>query len=262
MPGSVTPTTCPETGRCDPPPARSRRTRDLRIRETTPRQGDDRPVGLQQGPREHRQQKPLPPPRRRTSLAPRMPLAGDFIKEAKMKPRPRFRSGYLACRAVAGSLLPTRGSPPFVLREARDLLELRSRSLDPLAAELAAQRRTSSDPQAIRAAHEGLEPLTATPSSEHLAAHRASSTPPSIEPVTTTSSSRRSMPCGDRADRYRQLAPADRSHPSRSDRKRAEHLVLIDHIASGDHAAAAAVMRAHRHQPRCHSGPTPGTTAG
>jgi DNA-binding GntR family transcriptional regulator len=56
--------------------------------------------------------------------------------------------------------------------EARDLLELR-RSLDPLAAELAAQRRTSSDLQAIRAAHEGLEPLTAAPSSEHLAAHRA-----------------------------------------------------------------------------------------
>jgi 3-(3-hydroxy-phenyl)propionate hydroxylase len=28
-------------------------------------------------------------------LASRMPLAGDFIKEAKMKPRPRFRSGYL-----------------------------------------------------------------------------------------------------------------------------------------------------------------------
>lgn len=49
----------------------------------------------------------------------------------------------------------------------------------------------------------------------------------------------------DKADRYRQLALQTGPTQAARDRKRAEHLVLIDHIASGDHAAAAAVMRAH-----------------
>src|SRR5262245_61413048 len=47
---------------------------------------------------------------------------------------------------------------PLRAEEARDLLEVR-RSLDPLAAGLAAERRTTADLQLIRAAHQGLEPL-------------------------------------------------------------------------------------------------------
>ena len=50
---------------------------------------------------------------------------------------------------------------PLRAEEARDLLELR-KSLDPLAAGLAAQRRTNADIQAIRAAHAQVAPIADT----------------------------------------------------------------------------------------------------
>src|SRR3954467_9638404 len=55
--------------------------------------------------------------------------------------------------------------------EARDLLELRL-SLDPLAALLAAERRTSQDVARMRAALAGLETLPTDPTPQQLAAHR------------------------------------------------------------------------------------------
>src|SRR5215212_7330854 len=59
---------------------------------------------------------------------------------------------------------------PLDATEARDLLELR-RSLDPLAASLAAGRRTEADLVAVGAALEGLEALSTRPSLAQLESH-------------------------------------------------------------------------------------------
>ena len=59
---------------------------------------------------------------------------------------------------------------PLDAAEARDLLELRS-SLDPLAASLAAQRRTEADITELRAALDGLEALPTRPSAAELESH-------------------------------------------------------------------------------------------
>ena len=55
--------------------------------------------------------------------------------------------------------------------EARDLLEIR-RSLDPLAAALAAERRTKDDIRVMRECALGLEPLLSNPTVIDLVAHR------------------------------------------------------------------------------------------
>src|SRR3954469_15063740 len=59
---------------------------------------------------------------------------------------------------------------PLDAQEARDLLELRE-SLDPLAASLAAQRRSDSELAAVREALEGLEVLADDPSPAQLESH-------------------------------------------------------------------------------------------
>jgi DNA-binding GntR family transcriptional regulator len=132
---------------------------------------------------------------------------------------------------------------PLRAEEARDLLELR-KSLDPLAAGLAAQRRTNADIQAIRAAHAGLEPLPTSPAIEQLVAHRnfhaaiyrASHNDLLIDALEGL---------WDKADRYRRLAlQTDRGQAAR-DRKADEHQMLIDFIAAGDSDGAANIMRAH-----------------
>jgi DNA-binding GntR family transcriptional regulator len=132
---------------------------------------------------------------------------------------------------------------PLRAEEARDLLELR-KSLDPLAAGLAAQRRTNADIQAIRAAHAGLAPLPTQPAIGQLVAHRnfhaaiyrASHNDLLIEALEGL---------WDKADRYRRLAlQTDRGQAAR-DQKADEHLMLVDLIAAGDGGAAANVMRAH-----------------
>jgi DNA-binding GntR family transcriptional regulator len=132
---------------------------------------------------------------------------------------------------------------PLRAEEARDLLELR-KSLDPLAAGLAAQRRTNADIQAIRAAHAGLEPLPSQPAIGQLVAHRnfhaaiyrASHNDLLIEALEGL---------WDKADRYRRLAlQTDRGQAAR-DQKAGEHQMLVDFIAAGDSDAAANVMRAH-----------------
>ena len=132
---------------------------------------------------------------------------------------------------------------PLRAEEARDLLELR-KSLDPLAAGLAAQRRTNSDIQAIRAAHESLEPLPTHPAIGQLVAHRnfhaaiyrASHNDLLIEALEGL---------WDKADRYRRLAlQNDRGQDAR-DHKAKEHQLLVDLIASGDNEGAANLMHAH-----------------
>jgi DNA-binding GntR family transcriptional regulator len=132
---------------------------------------------------------------------------------------------------------------PLRAEEARDLLELR-KSLDPLAAGLAAQRRTNTDIQAIRATLAGVEPLPTPPVIEQLVAHRnfhaavyrASHNDLLIESLEGL---------WDKADRYRRLAlQTERSQAAR-DQKANEHELLVDYIAAGDSEAAANVMRAH-----------------
>src|SRR4051795_9676849 len=59
---------------------------------------------------------------------------------------------------------------PLDATEARDLLELR-RSLDPLAASLAAQRRIGIDVDGVRVALDGLEALSAAASIAQLESH-------------------------------------------------------------------------------------------
>jgi DNA-binding GntR family transcriptional regulator len=132
---------------------------------------------------------------------------------------------------------------PLRAEEGRDLLELR-KSLDPLAAGLAAQRRTNSDIQAIRAAHSVLEPLPSHPAVEQLVAHRnfhaaiyrASHNDLLIDALEGL---------WDKADRYRRLAlQSDRGQDAR-DQKAREHQLLVDQIASGDSEAAANLMHTH-----------------
>jgi DNA-binding GntR family transcriptional regulator len=132
---------------------------------------------------------------------------------------------------------------PLRAEEARDLLELR-KSLDPLAAGLAAQRRTNADIQAIRATHAGLEPLPTHPAIGQLVAHRnfhaaiyrASHNDLLIDSLDGL---------WDKADRYRRLAlQTDRGQAAR-DQKAKEHQLLVDFIAARDSAGAANVMRAH-----------------
>ncbi|WP_076258553.1 GntR family transcriptional regulator [Intrasporangium flavum] len=132
---------------------------------------------------------------------------------------------------------------PLRAEEARDLLEIR-KSLDPLAAGLAAERRTSADLHAIRAAHDGLEPLPSHPAYEQLVAHRAfhqaiyraSHNELLIEALDAL---------WDKADRYRRLALQNERGQAARDEKVEEHQLLVDHIAAGDSRAAAEIMRRH-----------------
>jgi DNA-binding GntR family transcriptional regulator len=132
---------------------------------------------------------------------------------------------------------------PLGAEEARDLLEMR-RSLDPMAAELAAERRSKSDIAAIREAGHGLKPLPGDPTMQHLIAHRrfhtaiytASHNDLLIETLDAL---------WDKADRYRLLAlSVDRGQAAR-DRKEAEHTALLECIVAGDSQGAGDVMRAH-----------------
>ena len=132
---------------------------------------------------------------------------------------------------------------PLRAEEARDLLELR-KSLDPLAAALAAQRRTNADIQAIRSTHAGLAPLPTEPAIAQLVAHRnfhaaiyrASHNDLLIESLESL---------WDKADRYRRLAlQNDRGQEAR-DIKAREHRMLLESIVAGDSDQASKVMCAH-----------------
>jgi DNA-binding GntR family transcriptional regulator len=132
---------------------------------------------------------------------------------------------------------------PLDAEEARNLLEVR-RSLDPLAASLAAGRRTTGDLAEMRAALDGLESLPSNPTVEQLVAHRRFHA--AIYRASYNSLLVQTLDgLWDSADRYRRHAlQLDRSAAER-DRTAAEHTRLVEAIDSGDGAAAADIMRAH-----------------
>ncbi|WP_448624343.1 GntR family transcriptional regulator [Geodermatophilus sp. URMC 64] len=127
--------------------------------------------------------------------------------------------------------------------EARDLLEVR-RSLDPMAASLAAERRTKQDLAEMRAGLEGLDALPSNPSMAQLIAHRrfhtavyrASHNALLIEMLDGL---------WDTADRYRRHGLQIERSPEERAMKANEHTLLFQAIAEGDGETAADVMRAH-----------------
>lgn len=132
---------------------------------------------------------------------------------------------------------------PVSADEAADLSELRA-TLDPLAAALAAERRTEADIAAMLAAHARLTPLPARPNVQqlmrhrefHAAIYRASHNDLLIEALDRL---------WDKADRYRRLAtPTDPSRETR-DRTGAQHRALMEHVIAGDATAARDLMAAH-----------------
>lgn len=127
--------------------------------------------------------------------------------------------------------------------EARDLLEVR-RSLDPLAAALAAERRTKDDIHAMRAAAEGLKPLSSDPAVMDLVAHRRFHT--AIYLASHNELLINSLDgLWDKADRYRRLGLGPDHGQAERDQKAAEHAALLDSVIAGDTAGAADIMRRH-----------------
>jgi DNA-binding GntR family transcriptional regulator len=127
--------------------------------------------------------------------------------------------------------------------EARDLLELRG-SLDPLAASLAAQRRTEADLAHLRAALDGLEALSTRPSAGqleshhrfHAAIHRAAHNVLLVEILDGL---------WVKTDRYRRHGlEAGRSDEER-DARATEHRLLFEAVRDGDAQAAAELMSRH-----------------
>lgn len=127
--------------------------------------------------------------------------------------------------------------------EARDLLEMR-RSLDPLAAGLAAERRSSEELRAIRAAAEHLAPLPVEATLEQLIAHRelhtaiyrASHNELLIATLDTL---------WDKADRYRMLALKEDRGDAARELKRQEHDRMVELIAARDASGVADLMLRH-----------------
>jgi DNA-binding GntR family transcriptional regulator len=132
---------------------------------------------------------------------------------------------------------------PLDAEEARDLLEVR-RSLDPLAASLAADRRTTQDLAEMRATLERLEVLPSNPTFHQLVAHRrfhaalyrASHNALLVETLDSL---------WDTADRYRRHGLQVGRSPDERARTAREHSLLLEAIVEGDGATAAEVMRTH-----------------
>jgi DNA-binding GntR family transcriptional regulator len=127
--------------------------------------------------------------------------------------------------------------------EARDLLEMR-RALDPLAAALAAERRTRSDIAAVREAASIVEPLRRDGGIGDLLAHRrfhaaiyrASHNDLLIATLDGL---------WDKTDRYRQVGLAAEHSQAERDATAAEHARLVECVVAGDAEGAAEVMRQH-----------------
>src|SRR3954468_1595772 len=132
---------------------------------------------------------------------------------------------------------------PLDATEARDLLELR-RNLDPLAASLAAQRRTDTDVDDVRAALDGLEALSTSPSLAqleshhrfHAAIHRASHNALLVEVLDGL---------WVKTDRYRRHGLETGRTDDERDARAAEHRLLFEAVRDGDAETAAELM--HRH---------------
>jgi DNA-binding GntR family transcriptional regulator len=127
--------------------------------------------------------------------------------------------------------------------EARELFEIRL-SLDPLAAELAAQRRTDDDLTAMRRSAEALKPVTKRWGEAGLGAHRA------FHQALYRASHNEALirlldDLWDKSDRYRRMGL--HLPPGEEPRMRdfSEHHRMLELIAAEDHAGAADLMRSH-----------------
>ncbi len=128
--------------------------------------------------------------------------------------------------------------------EARSLFEVRQ-SLDPLAAKLAATRRTGADIAAVETALEDLRPLGPSSGVEPLLAHRAFH-----RSVYTASHNPMLMSLleglWDKADRYRQLRLRTRPDSAEDqERVRREHAAIAEAVLAGDALTAEHVMSEH-----------------
>jgi DNA-binding GntR family transcriptional regulator len=132
---------------------------------------------------------------------------------------------------------------PLDAAEARDLVELRQ-SLDPLAASLAAERRTEAELAAVRATLDGLDSLSSHPSLAqldhhrrfHAAIYRAAHNALLAEALDGL---------WDKSDRYRVHALEDERDDTDRARSAEEHRLLYEAVRDRDGAAAADVMRRH-----------------
>ncbi len=132
---------------------------------------------------------------------------------------------------------------PLDAAEARDLLELRQ-NLDPLAAGLAAQRRTADDLARMRAALGSLSALRSGASPAQLAGHRtfhaavyrASHNAVLVEALDGL---------WDKTDRYRRHALAAGRSDEELEQRAEEHRALLEAVSDRDADAATALMRAH-----------------
>jgi DNA-binding GntR family transcriptional regulator len=132
---------------------------------------------------------------------------------------------------------------PLDADEARDLLELRG-SLEPLAASLAAQRRTDEDLEDVRAALDGLEGLSSRPSATeleshhrfHAAIHRASHNALLVETLDGL---------WVKTDRYRRHGLEGGRSEEERDSRATEHRLLFQAVRDSDPDAAAELMRRH-----------------
>jgi DNA-binding GntR family transcriptional regulator len=127
--------------------------------------------------------------------------------------------------------------------EARDLVELRQ-SLDPLAASLAAERRTDAELAAVRAALDGLESLSSHPSLDALEKHRRFHAA-IYRAAHNTLLADALDSLWDKSDRYRLHALADEREEADRTRSADEHRLLYEALRDGDGEAAADVMRRH-----------------
>ena len=132
---------------------------------------------------------------------------------------------------------------PLDAAEARDLVELRQ-DLDPLAAGLAAQRRTAADLAEMAQSLARLESLPEDPSPAQLAGHRRfhaaiyKASHNAVLVVTLDG-------LWDKTDRYRRHAlRAGRSDEEAAQRAE-EHRLLVEAVSDRDAAAATELMRRH-----------------
>ena len=132
---------------------------------------------------------------------------------------------------------------PLDAAEARDLLELRQ-TLDPLAASLAAERRTEAEVTEVRAALDGLETLSSSPSPAQLDSHRRFHT--AIHHASHNALLAETLDgLWTKTDRYRRHGlEAGRSDAEREARA-TEHRLLFEAVRNADAQAAADLMRRH-----------------
>ncbi|SOD99324.1 GntR family transcriptional regulator [Blastococcus haudaquaticus] len=132
---------------------------------------------------------------------------------------------------------------PLDAAEARDLLELR-RSLDPLAAGLAAQRRTEADLARVRTALDGLDALDSRPTAAQLESHHRFHA--AIHLASHNALLAQTLDgLWVKTDRYRRHGlEAGRSDEEREARA-AEHRLLFEAVRDGNADTAADLMRRH-----------------